>query len=157
VYCTLHCTVTVCCTVHCTFTVYCTLHCTFTVYCTLHCTFTVYFLCVSRKYESKGFWRFSLSLKKPTEQWKNTVPVLHSIMYSFKGWHNNKNHAFPSKRCISNKKHVIFTHFTMKIIPMYRYISCNKKILFVKKYLSLFWVFTDFSIFPVAFWTQTLR
>jgi hypothetical protein len=28
------------------------------VYCTSHCTFTVYFL--SRTYESKGFWRFSV-------------------------------------------------------------------------------------------------
>ena len=35
------------------------------------------------------------------------------------------------------------------------YITCNKKILFVKKYLSLLWVFTDFSILLVAFWTQT--
>jgi len=35
--------------------------------------------------------------------------------------------------------------------------TCNKKILFVKKYLSLIWVFTDFSILLVAFWTQTLR
>jgi hypothetical protein len=26
----------------------------------------------------------------------STVPVLYSIMYSFKGWQNNKNHAFPS-------------------------------------------------------------
>ena len=48
-------------------------------------------------------------------------------------------------------KSVIFTHFTMKIILTYRYITCNKKILFVKKYLSLLWVFTDFSIFLVAF------
>ena len=29
------------------------------------------------------------------------------------------------------KKHVIVTHFTMKIICMYLYITCNKKILFV--------------------------
>jgi hypothetical protein len=38
----------------------------------------------------------------------------------------------------------------MKIIRMYLYITCNKKILFVKKYLSLFWVFTNFSILLVA-------
>jgi len=55
------------------------------------------------------------------------------------------------------KKRVIVTHFTMKIIRTYLYITCNKKILFVKKYLSLLWVFTDFSILLVAFWTQTLR
>jgi len=54
------------------------------------------------------------------------------------------------------KKRVVGTHFTMKIIRMYQYITCNKKILFVKKYLSLLWVFTDFSFLLLAFWTQTL-
>jgi len=50
------------------------------------------------------------------------------------------------------KKPVIVTHFTMKIIRTYvLYIACNKKILFVKEYLSLLWVFTDFSIILVAF------
>jgi hypothetical protein len=44
------------------------------------------------------------------------------------------------------KKRVTVTHFTMQIIRTYLYITCNKKILFVKKYFSLFWVFTDFSI-----------
>jgi hypothetical protein len=38
------------------------------------------------------------------EHWKNTVPVLYSIVYSINGWQNNKNHAFPSKCCISNEK-----------------------------------------------------
>jgi len=33
---------------------------------------------------------------------------------------------------------------------MYLYITCNKKILFVKKYLSLLWVFTNVSILPIA-------
>jgi len=55
------------------------------------------------------------------------------------------------------KKHVIVTHSTMKIIHMYLYVTCNKNILFVKKYLRLLWVFTEFSILLVAFWTQTLR
>jgi hypothetical protein len=45
------------------------------------------------------------------------------------------------------KKCVTVTHFTMKIIRTYLYITCNKKILFVKKYLSLLGVFTDFSFF----------
>ena len=58
-------------------------------------------------------------------------------MYSIKGRQNNKNHAFPLKRCISNEKSVIVTHFTIIIICTYLYITCNKKILFVKKYLSL--------------------
>ena len=49
------------------------------------------------------------------------------------------------------KKRVIITHFTMKIIRTYRYITCNKNILFVKNYFSLLWVFTDFSILLVAF------
>jgi len=52
------------------------------------------------------------------------------------------------------KKSVNVTHFTMKIICMYLYTTCNKNILFVKKYLSLLWVFTDFSIIFVAFRTQ---
>jgi hypothetical protein len=47
------------------------------------------------------------------------------------------------------KKRVTITHFTMKILRTY--ITSNKKILFVKKYLSLLRVFTDFSIFLVAF------
>ena len=34
------------------------------------------------------------------------------------------------------KKRVIVTHFTMKIIRTYRYINCNKKILFVKNILA---------------------
>jgi len=35
------------------------------------------------------------------------------------------------------KKLVIVTHFTMKIIHTYLYITWNKKILFVKKYFIL--------------------
>jgi hypothetical protein len=34
------------------------------VHCTLHCTFTVYFLSLSCAYDSKGFWRSSLILKR---------------------------------------------------------------------------------------------
>jgi len=49
------------------------------------------------------------------------------------------------------KKRVVVTHFTMKIVRTYLYITCNKKILFIKKYLSLLWVFTDFSVLLVAF------
>jgi hypothetical protein len=49
------------------------------------------------------------------------------------------------------KKRVIVTHFTKKIIRTYLYITCNKKILFVKKYFSLLWVFTDFSILLFCF------
>ena len=58
-------------------------------------------------------------------------------MYSFKGWRNNKNHAFPSKRCISNGKRISVRHFTTKIIRKYLYVTCNKKILFVKKSLPI--------------------
>ena len=49
------------------------------------------------------------------------------------------------------KKLVIVTHFKMKIIRTYLYIMCNKKILFVKKYLILLWVLTSFSSLLVAF------
>jgi hypothetical protein len=45
------------------------------------------------------------------------------------------------------KKRVIVTHFTKKIIRTFLYITCNKKILFGKKYFSLLWVFTDFLFF----------
>jgi len=51
------------------------------------------------------------------------------------------------------KKRVIVTHFTTKIIRTYLYITCNRKILFVIKYFSLLWVFTNFSILLFAFWT----
>jgi len=54
------------------------------------------------------------------------------------------------------KKRVTVTHFTTKSIRTYLYITCNKKILFVKKYLSLLWVFTDFSILLVAAMTLCL-
>jgi hypothetical protein len=50
----------------------------------------------------------------------------------------------------ATKKRVTVTHFTTKIIRTYLYIICNKKILFVKKYLSLLSVFADFSILLVA-------
>ena len=38
----------------------------------------------------------------------------------------------------------------MKIIRTYLYVTCNKNILFVKKYLRQLWVFTDFSNLLVA-------
>jgi hypothetical protein len=56
------------------------------------------------------------------------------------------------KSCFSIKalhkqwKNVLFLIFTMKIIRTYLYINCNKKISFVKKYLTLLWVFTDFFL-----------
>jgi hypothetical protein len=54
----------------------------------------------------------------------STVPVLYSITYSFKGWQSNKNHAFPSKRCMSNelgvgtgtKENVSNTYICMHIL-----------------------------------------
>jgi hypothetical protein len=49
------------------------------------------------------------------------------------------------------RKHVIVTHFTTKIIRTYLYTICNKKFLFVKKYFSLLWVFTNFSILLYVF------
>jgi hypothetical protein len=67
----------------------------------------------------------------------STCTVQYHVRYIFKGWQNNKNHAFPSKRCTSNeKKSVTVTHFTTKIIRTYLYINCNKKILFVKNVLA---------------------
>jgi hypothetical protein len=49
------------------------------------------------------------------------------------------------------KKRATVTHFMMKIIRTYLYITFKKKILFVKKYLSLLWVFTVFYVVLVAF------
>jgi len=74
-------------------------------------------------------------------------------MYGFNGCQNNKNHAFPSKCCINNKKTrycYTFYNENHKHV-LYLYITCNKNILFVKIYLSQLWVFTDFSILLVAF------
>ena len=74
------------------------------------------------------------------EQWKNTVPVLYSIRYSFKGWQKNKNHAFPSKRCISNEKTChcyTFYNENHMYVRTYLDITCNRKILFVTKYFSI--------------------
>jgi hypothetical protein len=67
---------------------------------------------------------------------KNTVPVLHSIMYSFKEWQNNKNHAFPSKRCISNEKPCYCYTFYNEKHSTYLYITCNKKIFLLKSTLA---------------------
>ena len=49
------------------------------------------------------------------------------------------------------KKCVIVTHFTVKIIVLFLNITRNKKILFVKIYLILLWVFTKFPLLLVAF------
>ena len=57
-------------------------------------------------------------------------------MYSFKGRQNNKNHAFPSKRCISNKKRVNVTHFTMKIIVRACLLPVIRKSYFLKNILA---------------------
>jgi hypothetical protein len=48
------------------------------------------------------------------------------------------------------KERVTGTHFTTKIIHMYLYKTCKKKILFVK-YFSLLGLFADFSILLFAF------
>jgi hypothetical protein len=58
---------------------------------------------------------------------------------------------FQKKRCISNEKTCYCYALYNENHTTYPYINCNKKILFVKKYLSLLWVVTDFSILLVAF------
>jgi hypothetical protein len=55
-------------------------------------------------------------------------------MYSFKGSQSNKNHAFPSKRCISNEKTCYCYTFYNEYHTQYLEITCNMKTLFVKKY-----------------------
>ena len=58
-------------------------------------------------------------------------------MHSFKGQQNNKNHALPSKSCINNEKTCYCYTFYDENHTTYLYITCKKKILFVKKYFSL--------------------
>ena len=55
---------------------------------------------------------------------------------------------FHQSAALAMKNRVIVT---MKIIRTYLYISCSKKILFVKKDLSLLWVLTDYPTLLVAF------
>jgi len=59
--------------------------------------------------------------------------------------------SFHQSAAQAMKRRVIVTHFAMKIIRTYVYITCDKKILFVKKYISLLWVLPDFSIHLFAF------
>jgi len=59
-------------------------------------------------------------------------------MHSFKGWQNNKNHAFRSKRCASNDKMCYCYTLTTKIIRTYLYITCNKIIFLLKNILAYY-------------------
>jgi hypothetical protein len=61
---------------------------------------------------------------------------LYSTIYSFKGWQNNKNHAFPFKRCTSNEKTCYCCTFYNENHTYVLYITCNKKILFVQNILA---------------------
>ena len=54
-------------------------------------------------------------------------------MYSFKGRQNNKNHAFSSKRCISNEKTCYCYTFYYE---NHKYITCNRKFYLLKNILS---------------------
>ena len=58
---------------------------------------------------------------------------------------------FPQSVAQAMKKRITVAHLTAKIIRTYLYVTCNKKILFVKKYFSLLWVFTKFFILLVDF------
>ena len=82
---------------------------------------------------------------------KKYSTLLYSIMYSFKGWQNNKNHVFPSKRCASNEKTCYCYTFYNENYNTYLYVICNKQILFAKKYLSLLWLFIDFPFLLFCF------
>jgi len=57
------------------------------------------------------------------------VFLIHTIMYSFKGWQNNKNHTFPSKRCKNNGKTCYFDTFYKESYTTYLCTTRNKKIL----------------------------
>ena len=66
----------------------------------------------------------------------------------------NKNHVSPSKRCISREKKTYCYTFYNENHTTYLYIVCNKKIVFVKKYLSPLWVLAHFSILFAAMITD---
>ena len=112
----------------------------------LQCTFS---LC--RTYESKGSWHFSLILKRYLSNKK--IQYLYCTVSCTVSRNDRtiKSTLFHQSAAWTMKKSVTVTHFTIKIIHTYLYITCTKKILFVKKYLSLLWVFTDFSILLLAF------
>ena len=57
-------------------------------------------------------------------------------MYSFKGWRNDKNHAFPPKCCISNEKTCYCYTFYNENHTTYLYITYNKKIYLLKNVLA---------------------
>ena len=88
------------------------------------------------------------------QQWKNTVPVLYSIMYSFKGQQNNKKTCFSIKALHKQWKNMLLLYILQWKLHVR---TCNKNILFAKKYFSLLRVFTNFSVLLFAFWTQTLQ
>jgi len=97
-------------------------------------------------YESKGFLRFSLILKRRFSNEK--IQYLYCAVKCTVSRDDRtiKIMLFHQSAAQAMKKHVIVTLFVTKIIRTYLYITCNKKILFLKKYFSHLWVFTDFSI-----------
>jgi hypothetical protein len=122
--------------------------------CTVH--YIVHLQCnfsLSHTYESKGFWHFSLLLKRQLSNEKIRYLYCTVSCTVSRDDRTIKIMLFHQSAAQAMKKRVIVTHFTMKIICTYLYITCNKKIFFVKKYFSLLWVFTDFSILLFAFWT----
>ena len=101
-------------------------------------------------YESKGFWHFSLVLKRCLSNEK--IQYLYCTLSCTVSTDDRtiKIMLFHQSAPQAIKKHVIVTHFTTKIICTYLYIACNKKILFVNKYFSL-WVYTNSSILLFCF------
>jgi hypothetical protein len=67
----------------------------------------------------------------------STCTVQYHIQ--FQGMTETKIMLFHQNAALSMKKLVIVTHFTMKIMRTYLYITCSKKILFVKNILSYCW------------------
>ena len=87
-------------------------------------------------YKSKGFWRFSLTLKR--RQSNEKIQYLYCTV-SFTVSRDDrtiKNLAFPSKRCTSNEKRIIVTHFRMKIIVHTRTSTVIRKIYLLKNLIS---------------------
>jgi hypothetical protein len=97
------------------------------VYCTLNCTFTVYF--VSCMHESKGFWRFSLILKRRLSNKK--IQYLYCTVSCTVSRDDRTIDIVVFHQSVAQamKKHVIVIHVTTKIIRTYLNVTCNKKIL----------------------------
>ena len=116
-----------------------------TVHYIVHLQFTFSF---SRTYESKKFSRFSLILKRRLSNGK--IQCLYCTISCTVSRDDRaiKIILFHQSAAQATKKKILLSH----VLQRKSYVrTCIEKILFVKKYLNLLWVFTDFSILLFRF------